>query len=181
MNRCIRCRLRSCVCDEIPRVETRTRLVIVRHAAERRKPSNTAHFARLALPSAELVEYGAEEAALDESALAGDDTWVLYPDGDRPAPTGARPARLIVLDGSWSQARRMRQRIRALRGLPFLSLPAPRDRLRLRRPHLRSGMSTLEAIAAALALLEGPAVADPLERFHERIVGAWLREATRIG
>jgi DTW domain-containing protein YfiP len=179
MTRCLRCRLRSCRCDAIPRVQTRTRLVIVRHAAERTKPTNTAHFARLALPDCQLIEYGAEEAALDESALAGDDAWVLFPDGDRAPPAGARPARLIILDGSWSQARRMRQRIRALRGLPFLSLPARPGRLRLRRPHDPSGMSTLEAIAGAVALLEGPAVAEPLDRFHDLIVSAWMREATR--
>lgn len=179
MKRCPTCRLRACLCDAIPRVETRTRLVIVRHAAERTKPSNTAHFARLALPGCQWLEYGAEEAELDESALAGDDTWVLYPDGDHAPPAGTQPARLIVLDGTWSQARRMRQRIRALRGLPFLRLPPPRDRLRLRRPHDPSGMSTLEAIAAAVALLEGAAVAEPLERFYDRVVGAWMRESTR--
>jgi DTW domain-containing protein YfiP len=180
VDRCVRCRLRACLCDAIPRVETRTRFVIVRHVAERNKPSNTAHFATLALPRSELHEYGAREGELDQSRLAAANTWVLYPDGDRDPPTGVMPDRLIVLDGSWSQARRMRQRIGALRGLPFLRLPAPPKRLRLRRPIHPAGMSTLEAIAAAVELLEGRELAQPLERFHDLIVKVWLRESTRI-
>jgi len=178
--RCVRCRLRQCLCHAIPRVETRTELLIVRHAAERTKPSNTAHLATLALPRSRLVEYGAPEAPLDQSALASGNTWVLFPDGEPTPLGGERPDRLIVLDGTWSQASHMRQRIAGLRGLRFLGLPAPPRRLRLRRPHLASGMSTLEAIAAAIALLEGPEQAAPLQRFDDMMVAAWIREATRI-
>jgi len=169
------------LCAEIPRVETRTRFVVVRHAAERWKPSNSAHYAALALPGCEVHDYGVEDAPFDEARLAAPardagagDTWVLFPDGEHEPPAGAHPARLIVLDGTWSQARRMRRRIGALRGLPFLRLPAPKARPRMRRPLDPTGMSTLEAIAAAVALLEGEERARPLERLHDRIAEAFL-------
>jgi DTW domain-containing protein YfiP len=179
--RCLRCRLRQCLCHEIPRVQTRTEIVIVRHAAERTKPSNTAHLATLALPRSQLVEYGVLQAQLDQTRLVAGNTWVLFPDGEEAPPATPPPQRLIVLDGTWSQARRMRQRIAALRGLPLLRLPAPAaPRLRLRRPHHPAGMSTLEAIAAAIALLEGRDRAAPLEQLHDLFVAAWIRESTRI-
>jgi DTW domain-containing protein YfiP len=152
-------------------VETRTRIVIVRHQSERWKPSNSAYFAKLALPSCEMHDYGVPDEPLPE--LDTDGAWVLYPDGD-PPPPGARPSKLIVLDGSWSQARRMRRRITALRGLPFLRLPPPVARPRMRRPLHADGMSTLEAISAAVALLEGADRAAPLERLHDRIATAMI-------
>jgi DTW domain-containing protein YfiP len=158
----------------IPRVETETRIVIVRHVAERFKSSNTAHFARLAMPACELLEYGVPGAPFDETALPTDDgTFLLYPDDHAQPASGVRPRRLVVLDGSWSQARRMRQRIGALRGLPLIALPPPdRARARMRRQHLPDGMSTLEAIASAIALFEGDARAAPLERLHDDLVRA---------
>ncbi len=179
--RCHRCNLRGCLCHIIPTVETRTELVIVRHAAERTKPSNTAHLATLALPRSRIIEYGAEKAELDQSGLVEGNTWVLFPEGEPTAHPVPAPNRLIVLDGTWSQARRMRRKIVALRGLPFLVLAPPAaPRLRLRRPDHPSGMSTLEAIAAAIALLEGPERGAALERLHDTFVAAWIREATRI-
>ena len=170
---CVRCRLQTCVCPLIPRIETRTQFVIVRHRAERSRRSNTAHFAALALPRCSIVEYGVPDAPLDETQLPRDQgTFVLFPDEHAPPPQTI-PARLIVLDGSWSQARHMRQRLTALRGLPLYPLPAPlTQRPRLRRPTHESGMSTLEAIARALAELEGPSLAAPLDRLHDAIVRA---------
>jgi DTW domain-containing protein YfiP len=173
---CTRCRLKRCVCAVIPRVETRTRIVIVRHAAERAKMSNTAHFARMALPACELLEYGVADAPFDESALPADEgTYVLYPDENARPAAEVRPQRLVVLDGSWSQARRMRQRILALRGLPFVALPPPdRARERLRRQRHAHGMSTLEAIARAIAIFEGDERAAPLDHLHDAVVRACL-------
>jgi DTW domain-containing protein len=52
-----------------------------------------------------------------------------------------------------------------LRTLPRLVLPAPEPGMRrLREPSHPSGMSTLDAIARAVAMLEGPGSAEPLER-----------------
>jgi DTW domain-containing protein YfiP len=64
-----------------------------------------------------------------------------------------------VLDATWSQARRMFQRIPELRALPRVSLPG-RPAERLREPTVKEGMSTIEALAEALDLLgDGPAAA----------------------
>ena len=173
VTRCVRCRQQRCVCAAIAPVETRTRFLIVRHRAERSRLSNTGHFAALALAGCQLLEYGDREARFDDESLqAGPGTALLFPGGATTPPTPP-PQRVIVLDGSWSQARRMRQRIAALRGVPLLTLPPPdAARRRLRRAPHSDGMSTLEAIAGAVALLEGPAPAAALERLFDAIVAA---------
>jgi DTW domain-containing protein YfiP len=163
------------VCAQIPRVETRTRFVILRHRAERSRRSNTAHFAALALPGCQILDYGVRDAPFDDAQLpTGVGTFVLFPDEHAPPP-GPLPERLIVLDGSWSQARHMRQRIVALRGLPLYALAAPSSlRPRLRHSPHEGRMSTLEAIAHAVGALEGPSLASPLLQLHDAIVQACL-------
>jgi DTW domain-containing protein YfiP len=81
------------------------------------------------------------------------------------------PRRLVVLDGTFRQARRMYRSIRALREMPELALAPPAVApLRLRDPRRPDGMSTLEAIAHALALLEGEHVAAPLHALYAEVV-----------
>ena len=165
--RCQRCNLplHLCLCAEIPRVETRTRILLLQHLVENRKKSNTGRLAALALANSRLLTYGAPGESLDIALLSEPGTWLLFPDGPTAPPDAPPPRQLVVLDGSWSQTRRMTQRIPALRTLPRLVLPPPPPgMLRLREPTHPSGMSTLDAIARAVAMLEGPEAAAPLER-----------------
>jgi DTW domain-containing protein YfiP len=149
----------------VPAVPTVTRLVILRHTLERHRPSNSARWAALALPAARLVEYGGVGDGTGPELPPG--SWLLYP-GPGPAPAG-RPETLVVLDGSWSQTRRMLQRIPGLAALPRLPLPPGRPRPRLRRAP-PGGLATLEAIACALALYEGPAVGAALDGLYDEAV-----------
>jgi DTW domain-containing protein YfiP len=170
-HRCPRCRFPApgCLCPAVPRVRTRVEVVFLRHASERDRLSNTGHWASLALEGSAVLEQGAPGAPLDGSLLAAPGTWVLFPSPHPPAG-GARPARLVVPDGTWPQARRMLQRVPALRALPRLALPAAAPALRLRRP-AAGGMSTLEALAAALRRLGEPDAADRLEALLAAGVG----------
>jgi DTW domain-containing protein YfiP len=164
--RCARCNLppHLCLCADIPRVETRTRFLLLQHMVEARKKSNTGQLAVLALANSRLLTYGAPDEALDTAVLSEPGTWLLFPDGPAAPPDVPAPRQLVVVDASWSQARRMTQRIAALRALPRLVLPPPEPgMLRLRDPTHPSGMSTLDAIARAVAVLEGPEAATPLE------------------
>ena len=179
---CARCGLRVdlCLCDDIPRVATRTHVIIVRHALEAPKPSNTGRLAALALTSSELHDYGRLGVALPPTLFTAPGTCLLYPDGPPTIPVPAS-GRLIVLDGSWSQARRMLHRIPELRRLPRLCLPAPDPpRRSLRRAPAPHQMSTLQAITAALRLLEGAAVALPLEQFHALVIERSARAGKRF-
>ena len=168
---CPRCllQLEICVCSVLPCVPARTEVVLLRHITEQRLTSNTGRFAALALPSACILEYGGGEL-FDATPLTAPGTALLYCSGP-PRPLSFVPTRLVVLDGSFRQARRMYKRVPELRELPELALPAPRvTPTRLRRPPRPEGMSTIEAIASALSALEGPELAAPLWALHAELV-----------
>jgi DTW domain-containing protein YfiP len=189
--RCQRCwiRLEHCVCAVVPRVEPRTGVVVVRHAREAMKSTGTVRVAALALPQAHVLEYGEDtQPAQDQlPPLLGPGTFLLFPSEPVTAWEGAQVSRLVALDGTWRQARRMFHRLPALHALPRLALPPKVEPvLRLRDSKTEGGRSTLEALADALALLEGDAVAAPLRRLHadfvERVFrarGVWELKAGR--
>ena len=163
--RCPRCLLprRVCLCAAIPTVVTRTRIVIVRHHVERWRSSNSGRLAHLALPNSEIIEHGGAAGTAVLPAFTG--AWLVFPEGE-PATTSPVPAprELVVLDATWSQARRMFRKLAGLRGLPILRLPdAPMPAARLRESPSPGRVSTIEAIARALRLIEGDASAEPLE------------------
>lgn len=170
---------------------TRTEVVILRHVGERSRSSNTGRVAAQALAGSHLVDFGERDVppgersehrgegatvalppgrgrsplGIDEAQLRAPGTWLVYPEGPPTVTVAAPPARLIFLDATWPQARRMRQRVLALRGLPILHLAiedAPAERLR--ESPGGSQVSTIEAIAAALALCGDEAPAAELRR-----------------
>lgn len=168
--RCPRCYLLDpCLCPDLPRLRPRTELVIVRHMLERMRSTNSARWAAAALEGAQVHEWGMEDAPLDVEALLVPGAVVLFPAAGPTPPPGVPPRRLIVVDGSWSQARRILHRS-ALRTLPRLSLPPPPPRPRLRAQKLAEGMSTLEAVAAAYTHLGEPEIGEALERLYLRAV-----------
>lgn len=169
---CPRCLLRAawCLCTVIPTVPTRAEVLILRHVKERRRVSNSARAAALALPRCAVVELGAPGAVVDVEALCTPGTALLYPDAGPRWEGPAAPARLLVLDGSWSQVRSMVRRWPALSRLPRLPLdPVTRPGLRMRRQHREDGLSTLEALALALGQLEGEDRAAPLLALYDAL------------
>jgi DTW domain-containing protein YfiP len=172
VTRCPRCYLqtRVCVCSEVARVAARTRIVIVRHVLEAARRSNSGRYVAMALSGTEILDYGAAGRAFDDAPLRAPGTWLLYPDGPAP-PAGARPERLVVLDASWSQARRMYRRIDALRGMPVFALPAPAAAPdQLRTPPRPGALATIEAVARALDRLGEPGPAAALDRLYALII-----------
>jgi len=169
LERCPRCLLqrRVCLCAQIPVIETRTRVVILRHQRENHRSSNTGRLAHLALPNSVIVEHGGMGGPVAMPSLEG--AWVVFPAGDpREVAPVPPPAQLVILDATWSQARRMFHKIGALRGLPLLRLPdAPAPAARLRSSPGYGMVSTIEAIARALRLVEGEAPAAALEALFQ--------------
>jgi DTW domain-containing protein YfiP len=163
--RCDRCLLlaRLCLCGEVAPRPTRAEIVILRHVAERFRSSNTGRVAAMALAGARLVDFGDQDAPLDDADLAPPGTWLVFPEGPVVTPP-TPPARLIFLDATWAQARRMRQRVHALRGLPILHLAVEPSAERMRRSPGAGRVSTIEAISAALRLCGEPAPAADLDR-----------------
>lgn len=170
--RCPGCRLPpvACFCADVPAIETRVRLVIVRHCSEIPKTSNTGRIAARALPGALLLDHGLPDQPVDLTAHLGEGARVLFPG---PTPRDLEAVRtLVVLDGTWSQVRSMRHRIPPLGDLPSLSLPAPAVApLRIRRGIEPEQLATIEAIAAALDLLGEPGPAAQLRGLFSVMAG----------
>lgn len=179
--RCPRCAFppEACLCAEIPRLAIPWRVVILRHASEIPRMTNSGRWAALALEGAVLHDHARDERpASDEAlrALVGPEPAALLfpsPHGEGRPPAGLRT--IVVPDATWSQARRMVQRLGPLQRLPRLSLPPPPPALRMRQPPVAGGMSTLEAVAAVLELLGDAAAGARLRALHAAAVERTLR------
>ena len=163
-----------CICATVQPLKPEVELVVIRHWKERLKPSNTARLAALAIRSLQIIDYGAPGERFDPSLLNLEGAALLFPDAG--PPISIRPKRVIIVDGSWSQARKLVNKIPRLRGLPqFVIAPPDTPRVRLRTPPAPGCVSTIEAIAAVLDKLEGPDAGAPLRDLFDAAVEATTR------
>src|SRR5687767_12491627 len=179
IRRCDHCFLHRslCLCALIPRLQTRTRLVLVIHQLELNKPTNTGRLAARCLPNSEILVRGRAADHRATAPFAGTPL-LLFPHADaqplerwRDSPL---PVTLIVPDGTWRQAARARRRVAGAEQIPCVALPGPGSGYRLRQATRPGRLSTLEAIARALGILEGPAVEEALLHIHQVMVDRTL-------
>jgi DTW domain-containing protein YfiP len=176
--RCAGCGLHAvaCLCAELPRLAVRTRVVVLMHRAEARKSTNTGRLVPRLLEGAEIRVRG-DEGAPPRAPLPSGSRLLLFPEpGARllsAADAVGEPVVLLVPDGNWNQARRVGRRDDDARGAEVVALPpGPPSRYGLRRSPREGTVSTLEAVARALGVLEGAAVEaalmDALDAFVAR-------------
>ena len=152
-----------CVCALIPTLATRTRLDLVIHRAEDRKPTNTGRLAAEAMPNSQVIVRGRATEPQDDLAWSAETRPLfLFPHEDAvplaSLPGDDRPVTLIVPDGNWRQASKVRNRVAGMREVPCVSLPVGAPSIyRLRSEAHPFGLATLEAIARSLRILEGDA------------------------
>jgi DTW domain-containing protein YfiP len=172
-----------CICALLPRLETRTRVVLLLHQLEAPKPTNTGVVAARCLSNSAIVYRGRPPGTDGRQECSPGDGSVddqvarlaaLIPAGTRAAflfphatatpieewrDAGSTPLTLIVPDGTWRQAGRARSRLGAARVLPCVSLTGARaSGSRLRTAKSPERLATIEALAFALGVLEGPEV-----------------------
>lgn len=160
--RCGACGLptRLCVCAHLPTIETRARVVVVMHHIEAVRSTNTGRLVAAMLPRATLRLRGVREAA--DAPTPEGRRLVLFP-ADDARPLTARDAGddavLVVPDGTWAQARRIHRRDPFAQGAEAVTLPVVGvSEYGLRRNAREGGLCTLEAVAVAMGVLEGPDV-----------------------
>jgi DTW domain-containing protein YfiP len=177
-----------CLCALVPRVATRTRVILVMHQLELNKPTNTGRLALRCLPNSEVLVRGRPRAGFPGGELGAPGAGprlLLFPHAEAQPIERWRgcpdPVTLVVPDGTWRQAARARRRVAGLEGVPCVALPAPtRSGYRLRQATRPGRLSTLEAIAQALGILEGPDAEGPLEHIHRVMVDRTLWTNGRI-
>jgi DTW domain-containing protein YfiP len=174
---------RLCICSAIPCLDLGTRLVLVMHRREWRKPTATGPLALAALANGELRIQGDRERPLDFSDLAdgGRRTLLLYPGDEAPVlsrevlAADPRPVNLVVPDGTWGQAARMGRRLPGLESAEMVRLPpGAKTAWGIRRETHPDGLATFEAIARALGIIESPEVQQRLEELFALMVARTL-------
>lgn len=188
--RCAACRLVAshCVCGLRPRVPTRAGVCLVMGDIEALKPSNTGWL--VADVVADTWAFGWSRTAVDDGLLAllADPQWqpyVVFP-GEFAQPervvTAVMPAAdttlvlgtsrkplFVLLDGTWSEARKMFRKSPYLDRLPVLSLH-PEHRVsnyRLRRSARETHFCTAEVAALCLSLAGEDHAADALAAWFD--------------
>lgn len=172
--RCAGCRLTPshCLCAWRPQVPTRAGVCLVMGDIEALKPSNTGWL--VADVVADTWAFGWSRTEVDPGLLAllADPQWQpclvfpgefappgrvvtdLAPPATAQAPVADRKPLFVLLDGTWSEARKMFRKSPYLDRLPVLSLEPEQvvSNYRLRRSSRESHFCTSEVAALCLAL-----------------------------
>jgi DTW domain-containing protein YfiP len=178
---CLRCRRPRavCWCAALVPVDSRTRVVFLQHPREARVGVSTCRMAHLSLPNSTMhVLWSADQSPALAAELAEPDTYILFPAADAvdisalPRP----PHTLVVVDGTWSNAKKIVQRSALLRSLPRVAFhPDFTSNYRIRREPAEHCLSTIEATAHALERLEAaPGRYTPMLAAFERMVDMQL-------
>lgn len=178
---CERCRRPTvvCYCVHVPTLPTRTKIVLLQHPRERRMGIGTAHMAHLALPNSIVrVAYDFARDPVVQSILTQPPpsyVAVLFPGPDArdvaTLPPG-QPSTLVVIDGTWSQARSLLRSNPALAALPRVAfVPQKPSDYRIRRQPAELCVSTIEALAEVLSIIEPPGLSFErlLDPFHAMV------------
>jgi DTW domain-containing protein YfiP len=194
--RCARCRLRLtlCLCDQFPDFEElKTSLTLLIHRHEGKTTTNTGLLACEVLPDSRVLWRGVQSFEGKPSWFERDQVYspqstplFLFPSAEatvmdfswralRRRENPHERFTLIVPDGSWGQASKVGKREPALEGVMRVVLPpGPESEYHLRREPHRHFVSTFEAIARAMGVLEGPMVQEKLEALFRKFVGRQL-------
>jgi DTW domain-containing protein YfiP len=188
--RCARCRRPTvvCYCAALPSIETATRVIILQHPRERDMPIGTARMATLCLPNSELLvgmrwgEHARFTAAIADPART---PILLYPGADAKdllAEPPQGPVTLVMVDGTWSQAKTLVRDNPILQSLPRYAFRAPEaSHYRIRKEPRDEYCSTIEALMHSLGALEH----DPakfralLDPFHKMVDAQLAAQAAR--
>ncbi|MFC0179908.1 tRNA-uridine aminocarboxypropyltransferase [Thorsellia kenyensis] len=142
LKRCHRCliAISLCVCNKAICVEQSHRFILVMYRGEAIKPSNTGRLIAEILPNTLAFQWG--RTSVDQElllAISDDqyDTYIVFPEryaypaqevlnreafSKRYNSNRLRKMQFIILDGTWSEAKKMFRKSEYLKGLPLLSI-----------------------------------------------------------
>ena len=177
INRCANCQVNNvlCVCGFLTPFDIATNVSLIVHVRELKLTSNTAQFAQKMLPKkAQIVIRGRVHDTFDSAPVLTriGTPFFLYPHEDAIELNSEfkekypGPYHLIIPDGNWQQARKVRQREKGFSDLPAVKLPPGiLTEYGLRKAQHPGWVSTYEAMAHALGVLEGTDVTEKLMTF----------------
>jgi DTW domain-containing protein YfiP len=154
--------VKVCYCAKLPSIETLSRVVILQHPRERDNAIGTARMASLALPGSKLlvgVNWDDHAGLAQELSNPARPPALLFPGPGAKNILTERPSgpiTLIVVDGTWSQAKNLVRDNAVLQALPRYAFEAPEpSEYRIRKEPDVAFVSTIEALMHVLGVLEG--------------------------
>ncbi len=183
---CLGCYLHKerCICPQMPSCDLRTKVTLVVHAKELKRTTNTGRLALKILTNSEMRIRGEDRESLDLSDLLVPEylTLLFYPSSDAAelnrdlVDSSSLPIQLIVPDGNWRQASKVHTRHPELKNIQRVQITTPNlNPHHMRTETTETGMATLEAIAAALGIIEGDVVKKKLMDFYQLKLSGTLR------
>ncbi|MDY7064769.1 hypothetical protein PsexTeo8_11900 [Pseudomonas extremaustralis] len=177
--RCSGCRVipEYCLCAWRPKVQANCAMCLLMHDVEPMKPSNTGWLIADVIDDTTAFAWSRTEVDPDLLTLLADPQWqpyIVFP-GEFVAPErvvstvmvdeGKRPL-FILLDGTWSEARKMFRKSPYLEHLPVLSLaPEQLSRYKLRRSKRDDHFCTAEVAALCLELAGDGTASEVLDAY----------------
>lgn len=177
--RCPGCRVipAYCLCAWRPSVPTRSAMCLLMHDVEPMKPSNTGWLIADLVPETSAFSWSRTEVDPQLLALLADPQWqpyIVFPGefvaqervvSEVNVAPGKRPL-FILLDATWTEARKMFRKSPYLEHLPVLSLEAEQlSRYKLRRSKRDDHFCTAEVAALCLELAQDQRAADALNSY----------------
>ncbi|MFO2462513.1 DTW domain-containing protein [Pseudomonas sp. 15FMM2] len=177
--RCAGCRVipEYCLCAWRPNVQANSAVCLLMHDVEPMKPSNTGWLIADVIGDTTAFAWSRTEVDPQLLTLLADPQWqpyIVFP-GEFVAPErvvsevvlgqGKRPL-FILLDGTWSEARKMFRKSPYLEHLPVLSLaPEQLSRYKLRRSKRDDHFCTAEVAALCLELANDQPASEVLDAY----------------
>ncbi len=170
---CPNCGLYSCICicKSIHKILLKTRITLLIHDKEIRRLTNTGRFAGLCLENSSVFVKGRQGEVWDEKQVLPDGYAhrILFPFASETLSPEMKtidnkPLNLIVPDGTWSQAKKIVISEPYLHSIKRVKLPPDAlSSYHLRKADNPEHISTLEAIARALGIIENGIIREELE------------------
>lgn len=190
--RCPRCRVAAayCMCAWQPEVSAQSAVCLLMYDVEPLKPTNTGWLIADVVPETFAFSWSRTEVDQGILAVLADPQWqpyVVFPEEYVPSArvvhevphaqlkAEAKRPLFVVLDGTWTEARKMFRKSAYLAELPVLSLqPEAISRYRLRRSTREEHLCTAEVTALCLHLADDTAAAQALETWFARFSRHYL-------
>ncbi|WP_341503458.1 DTW domain-containing protein [Gallaecimonas sp. GXIMD4217] len=180
--RCPTCALvpKLCLCPHRPNLKSRVEFGLLMHPNEPYKPSNTGKLVADVLPATRAWAWHRTEPPqalldwLDDNSLIVFPMDYVPPERQQPElPAG--PVKLLLLDATWQQARKMLRTSRYLDGLPVTGISdAGLSQYRLRNQYKDNHLCTAEVAALMLDKAGEAANARALECWFQAFSGHYL-------
>lgn len=166
-----------CICSFIPSLALKTKVTLIIHAKELKRTTNTGALALKALSNSKLQIRGLDKTPLDLTPLLTPSyrPLLFYPSENAVElnqeflSASDLPIHLIVPDGNWRQASKVHYRHPELAHVPRVMISTPNLSLtHMRAENTEHGMATLQAMAIALGIIEGPEVREKMMLLYDK-------------